>query len=188
MSAGLLTAITCGKTHFFFEIIEPESGKNLADGELGEVVFTTLNRKGMPIIRYRTGDMARFIPGDCPCKSVLRRMDYISGRISNTIYVENDISLSISLFDEALFSIPELLNYQLEIKDGGNLKISLYTNGGNFSETAAKVKNVIMTLPPLKEAFNKNILSISKIEAAESNWITSTTLKRQIIDSRKIAR
>ncbi len=59
----------------WFEIVDPDSGGPLPDGELGEVVFTTLTRKGMPLIRYRTSDLARFLTEPCPCGTVLRTLE-----------------------------------------------------------------------------------------------------------------
>jgi phenylacetate-coenzyme A ligase PaaK-like adenylate-forming protein len=63
-----------------FEIIDPQTGGPLPEGEVGEVVFTTLTRAAMPLIRYRTGDLSRWIPGNCPCGSVLKRLDRIADR------------------------------------------------------------------------------------------------------------
>ncbi len=63
-----------------FEIIDPVTGEVLPEGQVGELVFTTLTRKGMPLIRYRTGDMTRWIPGDCPCGSLLKRLDKVGDR------------------------------------------------------------------------------------------------------------
>ena len=58
----------------YIEIVDPETGKSVSEGEAGEVVFTTLTRRGMPLIRYRTGDLSRFVPGDCPCGTVLKTL------------------------------------------------------------------------------------------------------------------
>jgi phenylacetate-coenzyme A ligase PaaK-like adenylate-forming protein len=63
-----------------FEIVDPQTGAVLPDGEWGEVVFTTLTREAMPFVRYRTGDRGRFLPGQCPCGSVLKRLDRIGDR------------------------------------------------------------------------------------------------------------
>jgi len=63
-----------------FEIIDPITGAVVKDGEYGEVVFTTLTREAMPLIRYRTGDRSRFITEPCPCGSILKRLDRISDR------------------------------------------------------------------------------------------------------------
>ncbi len=64
----------------YYEIINPVTGEVLPDGEEGELVVTTLNREGMPLIRYKTGDMSAFIPGGSPDGSVLRRLKRVSDR------------------------------------------------------------------------------------------------------------
>jgi phenylacetate-coenzyme A ligase PaaK-like adenylate-forming protein len=63
-----------------FEIIDPESGRVLPDGEWGEVVFTTITRRAMPFIRYRIGDRGRWLPGPCGCGGALKRLDKIADR------------------------------------------------------------------------------------------------------------
>lgn len=64
----------------FLEILDPVSGEPVPDGETGEIVLTTLNREAMPLIRYRTGDAAAWLPGPCPCGSPLRRLAPLRGR------------------------------------------------------------------------------------------------------------
>lgn len=64
----------------YLEIIDPETGEVLPDGEEGEIVFTTLTRKGMPFIRYRTGDWSSFINGPCACGSVLKSITRVGDR------------------------------------------------------------------------------------------------------------
>ena len=63
------------------EVVDPVSGDPVADGREGEVVLSTLTRKGMPLLRYRTGDMGRILPGPCACGSPLRRLGPVAGRI-----------------------------------------------------------------------------------------------------------
>jgi phenylacetate-coenzyme A ligase PaaK-like adenylate-forming protein len=65
----------------YFEVLDIDTGRPLPPGEVGEVVFTTLSRRAMPLVRYRTGDAARMLPGPCPCGSPLRRLGPILGRI-----------------------------------------------------------------------------------------------------------
>jgi phenylacetate-CoA ligase len=98
----------------YFEIVDPQTGKNLPDGQTGEVVFTTLTRTGMPLIRYRTGDYSRFLPEKCPCGSDLRSLEKISGRIGNEFSIGGR-SYRIADFDEALFKLQGLINYKLSI-------------------------------------------------------------------------
>lgn len=85
---GLGCAVSCGElsgchireADLYLEIIDPNSGRVLPDGEEGEIVFTTLTRKGMPFIRYRTGDWSRFLPGSCKCGSILKRISRVGDR------------------------------------------------------------------------------------------------------------
>jgi phenylacetate-CoA ligase len=98
----------------YFEIIDPHTGQPFPDGELGEVVFTTLTRTGMPLIRYRTGDYSCFLPEKCPCGSTLKSLEKISGRIGNE-YTLGGHSYRIADFDEALFQLQGLINYKLSI-------------------------------------------------------------------------
>ena len=85
---GLAGAVGCrepGGYHvwesgLYYEIIHPATGRPVPEGERGEIVVTTLNREGMPFVRYRTGDMSRFLPGSCPCGSALRRLERVGER------------------------------------------------------------------------------------------------------------
>lgn len=63
-----------------FEIIDPDTGRATGEGERGEIVFTTLTREAMPLIRFRTGDFSRWLPGRCPCGSVLKRIGRVEDR------------------------------------------------------------------------------------------------------------
>ncbi|MCL2111770.1 MAG: AMP-binding protein [Clostridiales bacterium] len=69
-----------------FEIINPDTGEPLPEGEYGEIVFTTLTRRAMPFIRYRTGDFSRWLPELCPCGSILKRLDKVGDRAERKSY------------------------------------------------------------------------------------------------------
>lgn len=69
------------ETDLYFEVVDPVSGSPVSDGQAGEVVFTTLRRRAMPLIRYRTGDYAAMLPGPCGCGSRMRRLGPVMGRI-----------------------------------------------------------------------------------------------------------
>ena len=68
------------------EIVDPLSGDPLPDGIPGEIVITTLTREAMPLIRYRTGDVAALLPGPCACGSPLRRLGPVRGRVEHTAH------------------------------------------------------------------------------------------------------
>ena len=76
--------------YLYFEVIDPKTGEVLPDGELGELVITTLKKEGAPLIRYRTHDLTRIIPDDvpCPCGRKLPRIDVILGRTDDMVKVK----------------------------------------------------------------------------------------------------
>ena len=95
------------------EIVDPDTGEALPEGQWGEIVFTTLHREAMPLRRYRTGDISRLLPGECPCGTPGPRLDRVLGRIS-----EMKKPVSIYALDEVLLSIDELLDYEAAYSDG----------------------------------------------------------------------
>jgi phenylacetate-coenzyme A ligase PaaK-like adenylate-forming protein len=137
----------------YFEIIDPVTGLNLPDGQAGELVFTTLTRKGMPLIRYRTGDITRFLPDPCPCGSTLRSQEKITGRVQQKFQIGGRDYL-ISDIDEALFPYPGLINYQLSIVHNlqvDELNFKLYTlnqTENSIKEDIAARLNQIGISPP----------------------------------------
>jgi len=104
--------------HFYAEIIQPETGEPVADGEPGELVFTTLTRQAMPVIRYRTRDLTRLLP---PTARSMRRMDKITGR-SDDMLIVRGVNLFPTQVEELILKIPQLApHYQLVLSRSGNL-------------------------------------------------------------------
>jgi phenylacetate-CoA ligase len=99
----------------YFEIINPATGFPLPTGEYGEVVFTTLTRKGMPLIRYRTGDLTRLMPGKCPCHTMLRRMEPIRARVEGQVKIGKKYYLTMADLDEVLFTLPYVVDFEVFI-------------------------------------------------------------------------
>jgi phenylacetate-CoA ligase len=118
----------------FFEVVDPVSGRPVAKGDRGELVFTTLTRGAMPLIRYRTGDVSRIVPEPCPCGSVLERLAHVDQRLSGIIGLPGGRLLCQKDFDEALFAIDGLMDFQvLFTGDYGRESIALqvkYRQGG----------------------------------------------------------
>jgi len=112
----------------YVEIVDPKTGRLLPDGESGEIVVTTLTRVGMPLIRYRTGDISRFHPLTCPCGTVLKRLDRITGRVNDGECLVSGMPLTLQVLDEALFPLPELMDFAADLtagKDGDRLTLIL---------------------------------------------------------------
>ncbi|MFC6723618.1 phenylacetate--CoA ligase PaaK [Halobium palmae] len=73
--------------HFYPEIVDPDTGEPVPEGEEGELVLTTLTKEALPMLRYRTGDVTSFLPGECPCGCEARRIGSITGRTDDLLVV-----------------------------------------------------------------------------------------------------
>ena len=144
--------------YIYIEIIDPETGAPVPDGEMGEIVITTLVKEGAPLIRYRTHDLSRIIPGECPCGSHFPRLDVIMGRTDDMMKIKG-VNVFPSQIEEILRQFPEVSSeYQIRIShlDGKDtLRIYVETNGSvDFLELsdriAATVKNKIGFTPLVK--------------------------------------
>lgn len=110
-----------------FEIVEPATGLPVVEGEPGEVVFTTLTRGAMPLVRYRTGDAGRFIPEACPCGSVLRRLAHVDGRLDSAVPI-GDGWIAQKDLDECLLPLPGAVDVRGTLgrcKDGARLRVAV---------------------------------------------------------------
>lgn len=103
------------------EVVNPATGTRLPDGREGEVVVTTFAHRAMPLIRYRTGDIAHMNATSCPCGGTLPRLAKVRGRFCNAISLDG-VEIKIETLDEILYAIPELLGYQAEITDESGRK------------------------------------------------------------------
>ena len=74
--------------YYIVEIIDPETLEPVPEGEVGELVLTTINREGMPLLRYRTRDLTRILPGECPCGRHHKRLDRMKGRSDDMIILK----------------------------------------------------------------------------------------------------
>ena len=109
---------TVWEDHFYPEIVDPETGAPVSDGEPGELVFTTLTKEAMPVVRYRTRDLTRLMPGTA---SVMRRMAKITGR-SDDMLIVRGVNLFPSQVEEQILRDPALSgHYVIEVSRSGAL-------------------------------------------------------------------
>ena len=108
--------LTIWEDHFYPEVVDPQTGKLLPDGEKGELVFTSLTKEALPVIRYRTRDLTRLLPGTA---RTMRRMEKITGR-SDDMLIIRGVNVFPSQIEELILKQPELSpHYVLEVtKDG----------------------------------------------------------------------
>ena len=111
---------TIWEDHFYPEIINPESGEVVADGEEGELVFTSLTKEALPIIRYRTRDLTRLLPGSA---RTMRRMDKITGR-SDDMLIIRGVNVFPTQIEEQILKISALApHYQIEVTRENNMDL-----------------------------------------------------------------
>jgi phenylacetate-CoA ligase len=148
--------------YLYIEIIDPKTLKPVPDGEMGEIVITTLVKEGAPLIRYRTHDLSRIIPGECPCGSRHPRLDTIMGRTDDMMKIKG-VNVFPSQIEEILQSFPEVSSeYQIRIshlEGKDTMRIYVETNGTvDFQDlarrVAAKIKSVIGFTPLVKVVEN----------------------------------
>lgn len=126
--------------HYYPEIINPETGEVVEDGEEGELVFTTLTKEGMPMIRYRTRDLTRLLPGTA---RTMRRMEKITGR-SDDMIILRGVNVFPTQIEEQVISTGGLAPYfQIELYKSGHMdamRVFVEANTGaadELSKTAA---------------------------------------------------
>ena len=159
---GISCKENCGMHYWddyiYIEIIDPVTEKNLPDGETGEIVITTLVKEGAPLIRYRTHDLSRIIPGECKCGSKFPRIDTIMGRTDDMMKIKG-VNVFPSQIEEVLGTFPEISSeYQIRIShlDGKDtMRIYVETTGSvDFDDLsrriAEKVKSRIGFTPIVK--------------------------------------
>ncbi len=121
---GLGVAVECdaGNGYHFneadllLEIIDPGTGERVNPGDEGELVFTTLTREAMPLIRYRTHDLSRQIEEPCPCgANSLLKIDTVRKRLESIVTLGNGMEMYPTLFDDLLFSIADIIEYRVKL-------------------------------------------------------------------------
>lgn len=138
---------TVWEDHFLPEVIDPVSGEVLPDGQQGELVFTTLTKRGMPVIRYRTRDLTRLLPGTA---RTMRRIDKITGR-SDDMLIIRGVNVFPSQVEEQLLSISSLSpHYYIEVfKDGHldairvNVELAGGANVGSAEDAERQLRHLI---------------------------------------------
>ncbi|MGI6472641.1 MAG: phenylacetate--CoA ligase family protein [Candidatus Methanomethylophilaceae archaeon] len=130
--------------YIYFEIIDPKTGKVLPDGEEGELVITTLRKEGAPLIRYRTHDITKIIPGKCPCGSEYPRIDIIIGRTDDMVKVKG-VNMFPAQFEEVLSKVDGAdSEYQVMIDHlNGKDILTLYFETGMPDDTWDSLENAV---------------------------------------------
>lgn len=174
--------------HFFPEIINPQTLEYVPDGTHGELVFTTLTKTGLPLIRYRTRDITKLHPGDCPCGRTLRRMAKISGRTDDMLIIRG-VNVFPSQIEQVLGEVEETEpHYQLVVdREHGHMdNVELWVE---VSESV--VSDEVRHLEVLERKIGKELESVLglsvKIRLVEPKSITRSEGKaKRVVDRRDL--
>ena len=180
------TGLHIWEDHFYPEIIDPETLEPLPDGEVGELVFTTISRTGTPMIRYRTRDLTRLHTEKCPCGRTMRVMDRISAR-SDDMLIIHGVNVFPGQIEAGLLRVPEVApHYQIILSSTDTLdlfEIKVEVNAEAFSDSVRKMEEL------RKRVFDavKSIIGLSaKIILVEPGSLPRSEGKiKRVIDNRR---
>jgi phenylacetate-coenzyme A ligase PaaK-like adenylate-forming protein len=144
------------ETDVFVEIVDLESGRLLPDGQFGEMVVTTPLKLGMPLIRYRTGDMGRILPGQCECGSPLRRLDYRVCRIGDGVKIGAE-RLRMEDLNEVLYGMSDVSDFSANLV---NDRLHVVVTGLDNIEPG-KVRFALESIAPVAHALKEKSLDIT---------------------------
>ncbi len=165
--------------HYIVEIINPETGENLPDGEIGELVLTSLTRVGMPIIRYRTRDLTRIIPEPCPCGRMHKRIDRIQGRSDDMIIIKG-VNIYPMQIEKILMEFDAVgNNYQIILEQDGlleHIRVQVEIKPEEFIEDMRALHKL---RDDIAHRLHEEILITPKIELLQQNSLPPIEGKAQ---------
>jgi phenylacetate-CoA ligase len=177
------TGIHYWADYYILEILNPETLAPVAEGEVGEMVYTTLRKEGAPLIRYRSRDLTRAIPGQCPCGSLMPRHDRIVGR-SDDMFIVRGVNIYPSHIDEILSHEPGIgSEYQIHLDHHGDGKDYMVvkverSEGGNPSGDTGLAARI-------ERAIRKETLVSGKVEICDYQALPRTERKaKRLFDHR----
>ena len=162
-------ALHIAETDYWVEIVDPATGKVLPEGSEGEIVFTTLSKWGMPLVRYRTGDLSYLMPRNeaCACSVPMRRMGRVRGRADDMLVFGSGENVYPDEIDRAVLSVAGVTDYQLVItedkyKDVLELKVESSSSAGSLRDILIQA---LLSIPGIRISHEADrVLSFGSIE------------------------
>lgn len=171
------------------EVIDPVTGAVLGNDQEGELVFTTLNRDAMPLLRYRSHDISRLLGGACPCgAATLKRIGSVARRREAIVKLGGGAEIYPSLFDDLLFTVPEIIDYQLNLsKEDGRDKLRFKVDVTERNEAVQqRIFRLLAGYPVIRQNATQNIMVPFEVELVErGDLVRMTRAKKMIIDERR---
>lgn len=171
---------------FLAEIVDPESGAPVAEGEQGELVLTTLTREAMPLLRYRTRDLTSFLPGPCPCGRTHRRLARFAGR-SDDMLILKGVNIFPMQIERVLMSLPEVgTNYLIVLDREGytdRMTVKVEVRAEIFHD---RVDELMALQQRIAHALREEILVTPRVELVEPGSLPRREGKAvRVVDERE---
>ncbi len=170
---------------FYLEIIDPDTLEPVPDGEIGELVLTSLDRQAMPILRYRTRDLTRIIPGECPCGRTHRRIDRVKGR-TDDMFIIKGCNIFPMQIEKILLQTPEVGNnylITLDTIDNSDEMLIEVELRDLFTDDYSRLENLTKHL---RHQIRDEVLVAPKIKLVESGSLPQSEGKAvRVNDLRK---
>lgn len=169
----------------FLEIVDPQTGEALPEGEEGEIVVTTLTRIGMPLIRYRTGDITRILTEPCLCGARLRRIAKITRRKNNSIILKEGGHFVMSELDEALFSVNKIIDFTAMVDNKSSvttLNIAALSVDKPDHKAESMISAALNTIAFIGQAREKGALTVNIDVTGCDGSLLPRVAKRSILE------
>jgi phenylacetate-CoA ligase len=170
---------------FLVEIIDPDTLEPLPPGEEGELVLTTLSREAMPIIRYRTNDLTRILPGKCRCGRVHSRLDRIIGRTDDMLIIKG-VNIFPVQVEQALMEIPEVgQNYLIileRVDEMDTMRLQVEMRADIFQEDMRHLKRL---QNKITRELRNELLVTPKVELVQPNTLPRSQGKAVRVEDRR---
>ncbi len=169
---------------YLAEIINPQTGEPVKEGEIGELVLTSLNREAMPLIRYRTRDLTYFIPEACPCGRTHRRISRILGR-SDDMFIVRGVNIFPQQIESVLMGIKGVAqNYQIVLENYDEMLVKVEIDRDFFD---GRIERLLKLREEITEKLRETILVRPKVELLEPGTLPVSEGKaKRLIDKRKL--
>lgn len=170
------------ETDLFFEIIDPDTGSPALPGQWGEIVVTPLNRRAMPLIRYRTRDMSRFLPDPCPCGSPFKRLAPVRHRYSGRVSLSNGSVLGMPDLDDIFFRIPGVVDFHAALsQDPKTPRLGITLKALDPSQIQnVDIQKFLPHSPVLEKALETEALCLSPLGTEAFEFVDTYRSKRKI--------
>lgn len=193
---GLACAVECDErkglhtdeANLLYEVIDPDTGMRVPDGKMGELVLTSLTAEATPLIRYRTRDMAAMISPPCRCGSRFnRKLLKPCGRMDLQFKVGMGYKIFPLLFDEALFSNGNVIDYQMKITKEGFRDVLTFEVESREQSDAVRnsIVSAVSEIMEIGDGINEDLIDVPRVVFIDIGSMEYTAKAKKIVDLRE---